>query len=61
MKSIHVMGYLHFVPLALKVGQAEDDFIVRCGGKAETVQACAKTRNFEPPSSLQQIPKLGNT
>ena len=29
--------------------------------RAETASACAKTRNFEPPSSLKQIPKLSNT
>ena len=29
--------------------------------RAETAHACTKTRSFEPPSSLQQISKLGNT
>ena len=28
--------------------------------QAEAVHACLKSRNFQPPISLQQIPKLSN-
>ena len=28
-------------------------------GSTETAHACAKTRSFDPPCSLQQIPKFG--
>ena len=29
--------------------------------RAETAHAWTKTRDFQPPSSLQQIPKLGSS